>query len=87
MTNEKYCIIHKVQENLVFCEVISRTEPLYTNPCDSRIFGICKGFLNRTEMLHADMAQLRHRAIMIPLSLIDKDQPNVVALIPLMHAV
>lgn len=87
MTNDSYCLIHGVQENLIFCEVFCRMEPLYTKPCDSRIIGIFKGFRNHTKMLHTDTTQLRHKAIMIPLSLIDKDEYNAVALIPLMHSV
>ena len=82
----KFCIVHEVRERQVLCEVYKRTEALYSVPCDSRILGVHKGFLQQTEMMLLSTERLVRSAIMIPLSLVDRDLATARALIPLMHA-
>lgn len=88
MNNGSFCCVHEVQAegSRVVCEVFSRLSPLYEDPCDSRIIGVCKGNIRHTQMGVFPTTELASTVIGIPMSLIDRDDSSSTIFISLMHA-
>ncbi|CAC5399830.1 unnamed protein product [Mytilus coruscus] len=60
-TNEK----HTDGSDLVLCRIHRRSEPIFIEPCDSRILGAMKCHRRHTVMKNIPISQLERRAIMI----------------------
>lgn len=62
------------------CRVYERSEPLFTNPCDSRIIGVHKVNEQRTHMRVLSAESLKRKAIKVDLG------PNKTAFMAILHS-
>jgi len=74
----------EVNEENVLCDIFLHTEPVFMQPCDSRIIGIHKGYQSKVLRLSAKKRDIASEAILIPNRIIDHES-NSVSLLTLNH--
>ena len=89
LTNGKYCTINTVhmQQDRVLCEVYSKSDSYFMSPCISKDVGILKVNNRDTDMVYCNIEDLESKAILIPLSLLDREKTTSAVIVSLVHSI